>query len=575
MKTFLTLIALFALTSVSIADIERWIDDSVIPSTEDVSLGPGLDLSNRDLIYAELGDYPLGSVDLSETDFSNSDLSNARIFLADLTGADFTDALIPFSFIQNSGFTLEHLYSTRSYKERNLPGLQLRYMEFPGVDFSEQNLRHLNVIVTDLTGADFTGANLTSADLTTSVVEDAVFAGAIIEGAQLPAITRQQLYSTASYIQKRLPAVSLESIDLSGWDFSDQSMAGASLQWTQLRGTDFSRANLQQSTLRFADLSGVTMTEANLDAADFRMSTGAIPENIGSVRNAIMPDGTIDGLKLTDGDQLVVRRPRPDGIPTVTVADQFTVSDGGTIEFTTVPGFAEKRLLNTKLAVLPETSISLGGTLRIRSSFYSQRQKLGSKYDLFDWNRNLAADNRFSKIELPAGRWDLEDLYVGGSITLRKIGQKGDFDADGDLDWRDVTRLAELLRLGVNDRTFDVNEDDILDHADLRFWVRTLKNTFFGDADLDGEFSSRDFVRVFAFGKFESGESASWQEGDWDGDGVFDSSDFVIAFRESAYEKGPRSNPVYVPEPPGISIYGLVLLLFGRTFQISHEGNSE
>lgn len=57
-----------------------------------------------------------------------------------------------------------------------------------------------------------------------------------------------------------------------------------------------------------------------------------------------------------------------------------------------------------------------------------------------------------------------------------------------------------------------------------------------GDADLNGQFESTDFVQVFQFGKFETGEVANWGQGDWNGDGVFSTSDLVYAFQQSHYE---------------------------------------
>ena len=73
---------------------------------------------------------------------------------------------------------------------------------------------------------------------------------------------------------------------------------------------------------------------------------------------------------------------------------------------------------------------------------------------------------------------------------------------------------------------------------------------------MDGEFSSSDFVAVFAAAKYETGQPANWSEGDWNGDGEFSSSDFVAAFSGGGYELGPR-DPAVVPEP---STLGLILI---------------
>ena len=77
------------------------------------------------------------------------------------------------------------------------------------------------------------------------------------------------------------------------------------------------------------------------------------------------------------------------------------------------------------------------------------------------------------------------------------------------------------------------------------------KQTYFGDADLDGDFDSNDFVAVFAAGQYEDvlvGNS-TWATGDWNGDAEFGSGDMVFAFQFGGYELGPRAAAAVVPEP--------------------------
>lgn len=102
-----------------------------------------------------------------------------------------------------------------------------------------------------------------------------------------------------------------------------------------------------------------------------------------------------------------------------------------------------------------------------------------------------------------------------------------------------------------------MNGDSSVNLEDHRVWVRDLTHTWYGDADLNGEFNSNDFVQAFQAGKYETGAEAGWSEGDWNGDGIFDSSDFITAFQDGGYEQGPRTDAV-VPEPGGV-----VLLLIG------------
>ena len=95
--------------------------------------------------------------------------------------------------------------------------------------------------------------------------------------------------------------------------------------------------------------------------------------------------------------------------------------------------------------------------------------------------------------------------------------------------------------------------------------MHELAKTWFGDADLNGEFNSTDFVQVFQRGKYETDSIAGWADGDWNGDGVFDSGDFVIAFQDGGYEQGPRTDAVTVPKPGSVVLMIIGMLAVLRT----------
>jgi hypothetical protein len=91
-------------------------------------------------------------------------------------------------------------------------------------------------------------------------------------------------------------------------------------------------------------------------------------------------------------------------------------------------------------------------------------------------------------------------------------------------------------------------------------WLHDLKKVPVGDANLDGSFTSDDFVQTFIAGLYETGAPATWGQGDWSGDLVFDSNDFVAAFIDGYYEQqNPLAGGVAAVPEPG----GLLLLLFG------------
>ena len=135
-------------------------------------------------------------------------------------------------------------------------------------------------------------------------------------------------------------------------------------------------------------------------------------------------------------------------------------------------------------------------------------------------------------------------------LRLDDSATPGDFDNDGDLDNEDIALLVEQFDTN-NAATFDLNNDQSVDVLDLNDWIRNIKQTWIGDANLDGEFNSTDFVLVFEAGKFETDQAANWSDGDWNGDGRFNSGDFVAAFQDGGFELGPRPMNEAVPEPTG------------------------
>ena len=112
----------------------------------------------------------------------------------------------------------------------------------------------------------------------------------------------------------------------------------------------------------------------------------------------------------------------------------------------------------------------------------------------------------------------------------------GDLNSDSRVDYSDIDELSFAVRGGHDVDQFDLNKDGTLDTADHKFLIQVIFGTSFGDANLDGQFDSSDFVSVFKSGQFEDGSTnVSWNEGDWNGDGLFSSSDLVLAFQHGGY----------------------------------------
>jgi hypothetical protein len=127
---------------------------------------------------------------------------------------------------------------------------------------------------------------------------------------------------------------------------------------------------------------------------------------------------------------------------------------------------------------------------------------------------------------------------------------RGDFDDDTVLDLSDIEALFQAIRDETHPSTYDLDGDGLVNDADRDFWVHRVRGTWFGDADLDGNFSSSDLVRVFQSGEYEDTlvVNSSWAEGDWNGDAEFGSLDLVLAFQDGRFESGPRPALAAVPE---------------------------
>ena len=160
-----------------------------------------------------------------------------------------------------------------------------------------------------------------------------------------------------------------------------------------------------------------------------------------------------------------------------------------------------------------------------------------------------------------SGSHDAAQMY---RLTVGEIpdSQIGDFDKDGNLDVDDVQQLIDQSRSGNFDRAFDLNSDNALDDRDLEFWVHELRDTFFGDSNLDGEFNSTDLVAVFTAAEYEDliPGNSTWATGDWNGDGDFGSRDLIAAFQDAGFEKGRRAAHA-VPEPTAITLLAIATLL--------------
>ncbi len=139
----------------------------------------------------------------------------------------------------------------------------------------------------------------------------------------------------------------------------------------------------------------------------------------------------------------------------------------------------------------------------------------------------------------------------------------GDVNGSGITDASDIDRYTLVIELGIQDPIYDLNGDKMVDLADRRFLVHDVLKVWFGDANLDRQFNSADFVQVFQAGEYEDfvPRNSGWSNGDWDGDGDFSSSDMILAFQDGGYERGARPAVAAVPEASSIMMVSSALLV--------------
>ena len=158
------------------------------------------------------------------------------------------------------------------------------------------------------------------------------------------------------------------------------------------------------------------------------------------------------------------------------------------------------------------------------------------------------------------------NIFLPGNMGLELVKYNpsvlGDHNNNTVLDAGDLDLQAAQMVLNPvpPPAGYDLNGDNKVNYNDRLFWLHDLRKTWVGDSNLDGLFTSADFVLAFQAGKYEvAGAAATWVQGDWNGDQFFTGADFVAAFADGGYEAGPRPGAVIaVPEPSS-----LVLVLLG------------
>ena len=218
-----------------------------------------LNYKQKDLSHISLGG------NLTGVSFKGFKLRRTR-FTGNILGCDFTGADIrgcsfmgPFSpdyFLKpiteqkiHRVISPEQLYSTASYRDRDLTGVGFSHCDLRDFDFSWQSLGIFSGC--DLRGANFQNAWFAYYDRYRST------------GFSKCILSKEQFYSTRNYKFKKFPrGFILTYMDLRGWDFS-----GLKLWGVDFRGSRLDGANLEDA-----------------EGGDFRFAKGLTVEQIRSLK---------------------------------------------------------------------------------------------------------------------------------------------------------------------------------------------------------------------------------------------------------------------------------------------------
>jgi uncharacterized repeat protein (TIGR03803 family) len=181
----------------------------------------------------------------------------------------------------------------------------------------------------------------------------------------------------------------------------------------------------------------------------------------------------------------------------------------------------------------------------------------------------VLSGNTLYGMNLDAGLVNTDEDLRGTlwSFTVPELVTIGDFNGNGVQNAEDIDLLSAAIRDNSTDPQFDVDGDGWITTADHMSWVKDLRRTWIGDANLDGEFNSTDLIDALAAGTYEMDVAAGWASGDFNADWRFNSSDLIDALADGGYEQGPLPpSAAAVPEPQACTLLtiGLVVALCGR-----------
>ncbi len=248
-----------------VEEMERMLDDPQVKrmlagltSPKPEEIGPGKDLSGRNMMRMDLSGRDLSGANLVGANLIDANLKGARLAGANLSGAILMEANLSQADLSDANLSKAVLSSARApganLRRATLDMALLHEMDLEGATLAQAKCQMLV-----LSGSDLTGADLRGCDFFKAIAE-----GAILERADF---TEAKLVICA-FTRARAEGVTLAKAFLPNTSFADSDLRGAKLSGVRGEGTNWSRAILEKADFSFAALPAAHFMEAK--AADAR-----------------------------------------------------------------------------------------------------------------------------------------------------------------------------------------------------------------------------------------------------------------------------------------------------------------
>lgn len=255
------------------------------------SIFEGVNLTDSSILGAKftesvLFDSTLKNTNVSAANFSNASLLNLNVSDSDFSGSNFSKALFESKDGEQKERFMNSNFSSADFSEAqirdieminnkfdkaNFSGANIQGSTFVGGSFKNANLKHASLIgVKFLKGKSFT-TETKKLNWFRSIQVPKLREGNLISdfsGADLAGITFNDCDLKGTYLKKaKLNGAKFLNSDLHGLDLRNANLLSSSF-----RGSDLSGVDLSGADLRFADLRGADLTNTNFEGADL---TGA------------------------------------------------------------------------------------------------------------------------------------------------------------------------------------------------------------------------------------------------------------------------------------------------------------